>query len=134
MKTRALWKACVACPTSMLLLLLLAGCSEPNPLLGRWEYDKEESKGLAAAGAEISAGLSGVDQIEFREDKMVSGGKSESVTYEVTEDRVIVTRSDGKGEVYTIVDENRVILDKSTGRIAFKRVLPSVAAPAPESE
>ena len=134
MKSRPLSKACVACPTSIFLLLLLVGCGEPNPLLGRWEYDKEESRGLAAAGAEISAGLSGVDQIEFREDKMVSGGKSESVTYEVTEDRVIVTGPDGKGEVYTIVDENRVILDKPTGRIALRRVLPTVAAPAPDPE
>ncbi|MDJ0848867.1 MAG: hypothetical protein QNK04_10855 [Myxococcota bacterium] len=115
------------------VLLLLASCSDPNPLLGSWEYDKEQSQGLAAAGAELSMGISGVDQIEFREDKMVSGSKSETVTYEVAEDRVIVTGADGEGVVYTIVDENTVILDSATGRIAYRRVQPSVATPGPES-
>ncbi len=115
------------------LLLVLASCGEPNPLLGHWEYDKEKSGGLAAAGTEIAIGVTGVDRIEFREDKMVSGSKSETVTYEVTEDRVIVTRAGGEGDVYTIVDENTVILDGATGRIAYRRVPPPVAAPAEEA-
>ena len=118
----------------LLPLLLAVACGESNPLLGQWEYDAEASSGLAAAGAEIVAGVSGSGPIEFREDKIVSGGKSESVSYEVAEGRVIVTGSDGKGVVYTIVDENHVYRERSTGRIALKRVGADVAAPAPEEE
>ncbi len=115
-------------------LLLLGACSEPNPLLGSWEYDKEKSQGLAAAGAEISMGFSGVDRIEFREDKLVAGSSSESVSYEVADDRVIVTRADGKGDVYTFLDDDTVVVDGPSGRIAYRRVQPDVAAPEPAPE
>ncbi len=118
----------------LVALLMLGACSEPNPLLGSWEYDKDKSEGLAAAGAEISMGFSGVDRIEFREDKVVAGSSSESVSYEVADDRVIVTGADGKGDVYTFLDENTVVLDGPSGRVAYRRVEPDVAAPAPAPE
>lgn len=114
----------------LLLPLALAACGETNPLLGRWVVDEEASDGLAAAGAAISMGFSGVSEVEFREDKMVTGGKSQAVSYEVAEGRVIVTGPDGEGLVYTIIDADHVVLAKSTGRLAFVRAKPAAAEPA----
>jgi hypothetical protein len=111
----------------LLLPIALTACGETNPLLGRWVFDADASEGLAAAGAVIARGFSGVEEIEFREDKMVLGGKSQSVSYEVADDRVIVTGADGEGLVYTIVDANRVVLDSAGGRLAYKRVQPPEA-------
>ncbi len=115
----------------LLLPIVVTACGETNPLLGRWVFDADASEGLAAAGAVISMGFSGVEEIEFREDKMVMSGKSQSVGYEIADGRVIVTRPDGEGLVYTIVDENRVVLDRPSGRVAYKRVQPPEAEPAP---
>ena len=114
------------------VIFIVTACGESNPLLGRWVFDAEASKGLAAAGAVISMGFSGVEEIEFREDKMVMAGKSRSVSYEIADGRVIVTGPDGEGLVYTIVDEDRVLLDGPTGRVAYKRAQPPEAEPAPE--
>jgi hypothetical protein len=120
---------------SLLLFLPIAliACGESNPLLGRWVFDADASEGLAAAGAVISMGFSGGVEVEFREDKMVLGGKSQSVSYEITDDRVIVTGPDGEGLVYTIVDANNVVLDRPSGRLAYRRVQSPEVEPDPEA-
>jgi hypothetical protein len=118
----------------LLLPIAVTACGEANPLLGRWVFDADASEGLAAAGAAISMGFAGVEEIEFREDKMVLGGKSQSVSYEVADGRVIVTGADGEGLVYTIVDANHVVLDRPSGRVAYKRAQPPVAEPGAAEE
>ena len=118
----------------LLLPIAVTACGETNPLLGRWVFDADASEGLAAAGAAISMGFAGVEEIEFREDKMVLGGKSQSVSYEVADGRVIVTGADGEGLVYTIVDANHVVLDRPSGRVAYSRVQPPVAEPGAAEE
>jgi hypothetical protein len=117
----------------VLLSIALAACGETNPLLGRWVLDADASDALAAAGAALSMGMSGVKEIEFREDKMVQGGKAQAVTYEVTDGRVIVTDAAGEGLVYTIVDANHVVLDRASGRIAYERAQPPAAESAPKA-
>ena len=63
----------------------------------------------SSSGAQAAAALAGVEKIEFREDKQVVGNESVSVSYEVADERVIVTRTgEGKGEVYTILEGDRV--------------------------
>ena len=122
---------------AMLLLILpvaVVACGEANPLLGRWVLDVDASEGLAGAGAVINMGFSGVKEIEFRDDKMVLGGSAQAVSYEVTDGRVIVTDAAGEGLVYTIVDANHVVLDRPSGRIAYKRAEPPAAESAPREE
>ena len=96
-------------PQKLALLLLsfglLTSCGQSNPIVGVWVIDEEAS----STSAQAAAGLSGIERIEFREDKLVIGNKSVTVSYEVDGDRVIVTEdAAGSGEVYTIVDEGRV--------------------------
>ena len=92
--------------TCLLVLLVgLAACSEPNPVIGVWVVDTEAS----ATGGKTAADLSGIAKIEFRDDKMVIGSTSVDVSYEIAGNRVIVTESaEGRGEVYTIIDDDHL--------------------------
>jgi hypothetical protein len=116
----------------MIAISLMAGgltaCGEPNPIVGVWVVDSEAS----SAGAGAAAGVTGVQRIEFREDKLVVGSRSVEVTYEVDGDRVIVTETvDGTGEVYTLLEQDRLQKELPLGiTVVYRRegATPPVAA------
>lgn len=99
-----------------------------NPLIGTWHLD-EEASGIAGAAFAFGGGT-----MEFRADKMLSGSNVLAVEYEVEDDRVIVMfPSQGRGQVYQIMDRNRIALEVIPGQQAvFQRagteVEPGVAA------
>jgi hypothetical protein len=68
------------------------------------------------------AGLAGIEKVEFREAKRVIGSKSVDVTYDIAGERVIVTQSDeGEGEVYTILEDDRIRTEMPLGIVVVYR-------------
>lgn len=116
-----------------ILAVGLTACTDPNPILGTWVVDTEAS----STGAEAAAGLAGIRELEFREDKLVIDDESVDVTYEIDGQRVIVTRTvEGRGDVFQLTDENRLEAELPMGiKVVYRRVTdsPPVAAP-PASE
>jgi hypothetical protein len=110
------------------LLATLSACSDPNPLIGSWIVDAEES----STGAQAAAGLAGLGQLEFRDDKLVIDEESVDVAYEIDGQRVIVTRTaDGRGDVYTLTGEDRMEMKLPMGiAVVYRRApdTPPVAA------
>ena len=101
------------------VLSLAVACSTGNPIIGRWKVDDKES--LSGVGAGL--GLVGMDEIEFRADKMIMGSVVLEVSYEVDEDRVIVTnKKAGHGQVFRILDEDRIKFEVPMGlAIVYRR-------------
>jgi hypothetical protein len=119
------------------LAVALTACGASNPVLGEWEVDKEKSDVLAAAGTAVSQAFGAARQVEFQSDKMISGGKTQTVEYDVQEGRVIVTAADGSGTVYTVLDEDHLSTKTAGGTIVLRRVgsTPAVASgPGGEAE
>lgn len=116
---------------SAILAAVLAACSDPNPILGVWVVDTDES----STGAEAAAGLSGLRELEFRDDKLVIEEESVDVGYEVDGQRVIVTRTaDGRGDVYTITGDDRMEMKLPMGITVVYRRLPDTPPVAAEPQ
>ncbi len=111
-----------------ILVACLAACSEPSPILGVWSVDRDAS----SSGAEAAAALAGLQEIEFRPDKLVIGNESVDVSYESDGERVIVTRAvEGRGDVYTLTAEGLLEMELPMGiTVVYRRVsdTPPVAA------
>lgn len=103
-------------------LLLAVACGPSNPLVGAWEPDPGKSDALAAAGSALSKAFGAPGGVEFQADKMIAGGKTRTVEYDVQESRVIVTTPDGEGTVYTVVDDNHVSVEVPGGTLVLRRV------------
>jgi len=114
-----------------LLATALAACSEPNPILGVWVVDPDAS----STGAEAAAGVAGLRQLEFREDKLVIGAEAIDVRYEIDGQRVIVTRTpEGRGDVYTFTDDGRMEMELPMGITVVYRQQADTPAVAAEPE
>jgi len=100
--------------------LVLAACSEPNPILGEWKLDK--SSKIDAYSFNM-AKITGNARITFEEERMVSGNKAIGVSYSVSGDEVTVSYPDGKSNTYTIVDKNQFTFDiPEVGTFHYVRV------------
>ena len=104
-----------------LTALLLSSCSG-NPMLGQWEVDAEQSDPLAVAGQAVARVFGGATDIEFLDDKMITGSKAQPVTYDVQKSLVIVTTEAGDSTVFRILDPDHISLEATGGRLVFKRV------------
>ena len=101
----------------LLVALSLVGCSKGNPLLGKWEIDKEaSSRGMGLAA------MFGGGEVEFLSDKVMMGSTGASATYEVGDDYVLVT-TNGQATKYVIVSSDRIRLDlPMENKIVYQRV------------
>ncbi len=66
-----------------------------NPLIGKWVFEKQ----LPFAEKQT---------LEFSNEQVSSMGVTEKVTYSVDGDNVTVIDKEGRGFVYTVVDENTI--------------------------
>jgi len=128
MTTRATW-AVAFCLTA----LLMSSCSG-NPMIGQWELDSEQSDSLAVAGQAVARVFGGAKDIEFLDDKMITGSKAEPVTYDVQKSLVIVTTEAGDSTVFRILDADHISVEATGGRLVFKRVGAESAPEPTESE
>lgn len=90
------------------IALLLTGCFDSNPLIGKWQATKK----VALIGT-----------VEFTSDKVMYAGMFEEVKYEVRDNEVLVTDQMGMGSIYKIVDKNTMSIQVPfVGNIIYKRV------------
>ena len=89
--------------------LLLAACSDPNPLLGKWTLQK--TSGIKAYDFKM-AQVTGNGQITFKEDRVISGTKALKVTYSVSGEEVTVKYAhNGNANTYAIIDDSYFMFD-----------------------
>lgn len=101
--------------------LLLAGCSDPNPLLGKWALQK--TSGIKAYDFKM-AQVTGNGQITFKEDRVISGKKALEVSYSVSGAEVTVKYAhNGNANTYAIIDDNYFMFDiPEVGTFKYVRV------------
>lgn len=97
--------------------LLLAGCSNGNPLLGKWEIDPTAS----SPEARMLAGL-GLSQVEFFADKALIGSIGAPVTYDIGDGYVLVN-GNGQTSKYVVVSSAEIRVDAPMGqKVVYRRV------------
>ena len=116
MITRATWVVALC-----LITLSMSSCSR-NPVIGQWEVDSEQSDPLAVAGQAVARVFGGAMDVEFLDDKMITGSKAEPVSYDVQKSLVIVTTEAGESTVFRILDTDHISVEATGGRLVFRRV------------
>jgi hypothetical protein len=87
-----------------ILIAGLSACGGGNPIEGRWVMDESANDDIAIRGARsVNA-----DKIEFTDNKAIMSGNAAEYSYEVEGDRVIVTYSNGNGQVFELLDNERI--------------------------
>ena len=116
MITRATWVVALC-----LIALSMSSCSR-NPVIGQWEVDSEQSDSLAVAGQAVARVFGGAMDVEFLDDKMITGSRVEPVSYDVQKSLVIVTTEAGDSTVFRILDTDHISVEATGGRLVFRRV------------
>ena len=94
-----------------LLLATLISCTDANPLLGEWQV-------LPGSGPDTVA-----QTIQFTDSQSISRNTADNVTYEIMEDRVIVTSSLGFNLIYMLVDADTIKVNLAgIGPVTYARV------------
>ena len=100
-----------------ILVLILAGCGESNPLIGEWKDSSDEAAELEVDGVVLI--------IQFTKSSMIMGEPGNAahfgVEYEVFDDYVLVMSDSGNEIKVDIEDKNHISMDTPHGRAYLER-------------